>query len=144
MGAAGKVNKGESIEDWIARQPPGNAEILTRLRTMIHEIAPGVLEQVKWSQPLYGLQKKGMGIASLASHKSHVNLQLSRGAELSDPQGIVEGTGKSMRHVKLRPGEPIPEAALRDLLTAAVRLETGTLRRRPPPAPRRPCTRRCR
>lgn len=42
-----------------------------------------------------------MGIAALGSHKDHVNLQLTRGAELIDPKGIVEGTGKSMRHVKL-------------------------------------------
>jgi len=50
---------------------------------------------------------------------SHVNVGFFKGAELPDPAGLLQGTGKSMRHVKLRPGEPVDENALRALIAAA-------------------------
>jgi hypothetical protein len=46
--------------------------------------------------------------------KSHVNVGFFRGAEIADPEGLLEGTGRFMRHVKLRPGEDIDP---RDLMT---------------------------
>jgi len=49
----------------------------------------------------------------------HVNVGFFRGAELSDPDGLLEGTGKFMRHVKLRPARQIDDAALRRLIAAA-------------------------
>ena len=42
-----------------------------------------------------------------------------KGSELPDPAGLLQGAGKSMRHVKLRPGEPVDENALRALIAAA-------------------------
>jgi len=123
MGNDGKVKKGESIDRWIERQPPGHAELLRRVRSLIHETLPGLRETVKWSYPCFGYGEKGMGIGSLASHSGHVNLQLSRGAEIADVDGLIEGTGKSIRHIKLRPGEPFPEDSLVRVLKAASRLE---------------------
>jgi hypothetical protein len=49
----------------------------------------------------------------------HVNLGFFRGAELDDPARLLQGSGKLMRHVKLRPGEPPDAAALRALVDAA-------------------------
>ena len=51
--------------------------------------------------------------------KAHVNVGFFRGAELADPDGLLEGTGKFMRHVKLRPGQLVDDAALRKLIHAA-------------------------
>lgn len=50
---------------------------------------------------------------------SHVNVGFFRGAELADPAGLLEGTGKFMRHVKLKPGVAVDEAALKQLIAAA-------------------------
>lgn len=50
---------------------------------------------------------------------SHVNVGFFKGAELPDPAGLLEGNGKFMRHVKLLPGEPVDENALRALIAAA-------------------------
>ena len=50
---------------------------------------------------------------------SHVNVGFFRGAELADPAGLLEGTGKFMRHVKLRPGEEVTAAALANLIETA-------------------------
>ncbi|HUO18532.1 MAG TPA: DUF1801 domain-containing protein [Steroidobacteraceae bacterium] len=52
---------------------------------------------------------------------AHVNVGFFQGASLADPAGLLEGDGKAMRHVKLRPGVPVDAAALEALITAAYR-----------------------
>src|SRR5215510_15895126 len=44
--------------------------------------------------------------------KTHVNVGFFRGAVLADPDGLLEGTGKFMRHVKIRPGDALDASAL--------------------------------
>ena len=51
--------------------------------------------------------------------KAHVNVGFFRGAELADPAGLLEGTGKYMRHVKLRPDDDIDAPALIKLIESA-------------------------
>lgn len=53
--------------------------------------------------------------------KAHVNVGFFQGAALPDPAGLLEGTGKRMRHVKLRPGRPCDAPALEALIVAAHR-----------------------
>ncbi len=53
--------------------------------------------------------------------KAHVNVGFYFGAALDDPAHLLEGSGKRMRHVKLRWGAPVDEAALRALIAAAYR-----------------------
>ena len=50
---------------------------------------------------------------------AHVNVGFFGGAELSDPAGLLEGAGKHMRHVKLRPGHDVKAEALRQLIKTA-------------------------
>ena len=50
---------------------------------------------------------------------AHVNVGFFLGAHLADPAGLLEGTGKNMRHVKLRPGAEVDRAALAGLIQAA-------------------------
>ena len=57
--------------------------------------------------------------AYVNAFNSHVNVGFFRGAELPDPDALLEGTGKYMRHVKLRPGEDTNAAALVDLIASA-------------------------
>ena len=62
--------------------------------------------------------------------KAHVNVGFFQGAELPDPAGLLEGSGKFMRHVKLRPGAAMNSAALHKLIDEAysdikARLEAG-------------------
>ncbi len=48
--------------------------------------------------------------------KAHVNVGFFRGAEIADPEGLLEGTGKFMRHVKLRSGREVDAVALTQLI----------------------------
>jgi hypothetical protein len=57
--------------------------------------------------------------AYVDAFRAHVNVGFFRGAELADPQGLLEGTGKFMRHVKLRPEREVDPTALKALIEAA-------------------------
>jgi hypothetical protein len=57
--------------------------------------------------------------AYVNAFRAHVNVGFFRGAEIADPDGLLEGTGKFMRHVKLRPEESIDARALRKLIETA-------------------------
>jgi hypothetical protein len=57
--------------------------------------------------------------AYVNAFKAHVNVGFFRGAELPDPNGLLEGTGKFMRHVKLRPEDEVDAAALLKLIKSA-------------------------
>ena len=57
--------------------------------------------------------------AYVNAFKAHVNVGFFRGAEMADPEGLLEGTGKFMRHVKLRPGRDFNATALMELVEVA-------------------------
>src|SRR4029453_661740 len=59
------------------------------------------------------------GFGYVNAFTAHVNVGFFRGAELADPERLLEGTGKYMRHVKLRPGCVMEAAALTALIEAA-------------------------
>lgn len=63
----------------------------------------------------------GWGLASLAAHAKWVSLAFLRGTNLEDPEGLLEGTGKKMRHVKLRSREQFEQRrnAVRGLIESA-------------------------
>jgi hypothetical protein len=62
---------------------------------------------------------KDAAFAYVGAYAAHANLGFFYGAFLADPAGLLQGEGKRMRHVKLRWGEPLNEAALRALIAAA-------------------------
>jgi hypothetical protein len=57
--------------------------------------------------------------AYVGAYAAHVSVGFFQGASLPDPAGLLEGAGKRMRHVKLRWGKPVDEAALKALIRAA-------------------------
>ena len=59
------------------------------------------------------------GFAYVNAFTAHVNVGFFRGAEIADPHGLLEGTGKFMRHVKLTPDDEFDPTALMNLVRAA-------------------------
>jgi hypothetical protein len=66
--------------------------------------------------------------AYVNAFKAHVNVGFFRGAEIADPEGLLEGTGKFMRHVKLRPERDVDATALRKLIETAYTDMRGRLK----------------
>ena len=100
----------------IGRQPHRAARPAT-IRTAF----PGAVEQVDFANKLiaFGRSMKMRGLLfAIIAHKSHVNLQLADGADLPDPGGLIEGTGKRIRHVKIRSVEAASSPAVVALIEA--------------------------
>jgi hypothetical protein len=117
--AARRADFGAPIDGFLARQPPQLRAILQRLRQLVEKAAPDAMASLKWGMPVYTLGHTMM--CALAGFKSHVNLILSGppGA-FDDPDGLLEGEGKTGRHLKVRSVDEIPrEAVHRWLRTAA-------------------------
>jgi hypothetical protein len=110
----------KTIDECLARLPAVQQEIAATLRALILKAAPQLDEAVKWGYPCFvGTEK----VCSIMDFKDHVNLAFFRGAELADPDGLLEGTGKGMRQVKFSAVKDIPEKAVAALVKEAARLE---------------------
>lgn len=106
-----------SVDAWVADAPGHLRGLLQRLRALVLETAPAPVEEtIKWGHPSYGLDGD---VCYLAAYTEHVNLGFYGGSAVADPASLLEGTGKRLRHVKFRPGEPFPEVEIRALLTEA-------------------------
>lgn len=118
-----------ALDDWRGRA-------LARLRTLIHEADPEVVEEVKWGgTPVWS----HAGILTTGeTYKTAVKLTFARGASLEDPTGLFNSSleGSTRRAIDVREGESIDEAAFKALIRAAValNLSRSPVRSRKPPA----------
>jgi hypothetical protein len=93
------------------------------LRASVKAAMPDVVEQVDFGN---GLLAFGRSMAmrdllfAIIPHKSHVNLQLADGADLPNADGSIEGTGKRIRHVKVRSVEAATSPAVRNAIDAQI------------------------
>jgi hypothetical protein len=102
---------------------PTVRDVFGALRALAREVMPDATEQVDLPDrvlafgfgPPGGVRMRGLAVG-LIPHTAHVNVQLADGAQLPDPTGIVEGTGKRIRHVKCRSLDDVARPALRDLI----------------------------
>ena len=105
---------------------PGLASIAKKLKALILELDPQAVETVRLGDnaATYGVGPKKMtdGYAYIMPLRSYVNLGFYQGALLHDPAQRLEGTGKRLRHVKIRSTTEVGRPALRALLTAALAL----------------------
>ena len=109
------------VDTYVKKLPPETRAVVEALRRLIFDLAPNAREELKWGQPWYAGSK---GVCYVAAFKDHVNLGFARGAELPDPAGRLEGTGKGMRHVKIRSAKEI-DAAVKNLAREAFKLDGG-------------------
>jgi hypothetical protein len=106
-----------TFEDALYGSSAQVTEIARRLRQLIIEVYPDVVE-VPWPKQRiigYGVGPKKMTehFCYIGAHREHVNLGLYYGAELPDPEGLMEGTGKKLRHIKVRDPEEVEGLPLR-------------------------------
>jgi hypothetical protein len=107
------------IVDYLSGFEPAPGELARSVRQLILSTIEGLDEVVKWGHLVY---EKDRMICSIMVHKSHINLQIWRGAELNDPENILEGDGKQMRHVKVHSPEDLKSDYFKFLLKQAAEL----------------------
>ncbi|MGB6691725.1 MAG: DUF1801 domain-containing protein [Terracidiphilus sp.] len=104
----------EELGDW-------RGEMLSRLRALIQQADPGVVEEWKWENPVWS--HDGI-ICTGETYKSAVKLTFARGAFLDDPAGLFNSSleGRLRRAIDFREGDKVKEKALKTLIRAAAAL----------------------
>ena len=113
----------QELDDW-------RGEMLSRLRTVIRQADPEVVEECKWrGTPVWS---HGGLICTGETYKSVVKMTFAKGAALDDPSGLFNSSleGNVRRAIDFRQGDKINEKALKALIRAAVALNTSSASKR--------------
>ncbi|MGC4087900.1 MAG: DUF1801 domain-containing protein [Polyangiaceae bacterium] len=122
--AARRDDYGAPIDGFVAKQSPTLRAISEALRELILEAAPGASASLKWGMPFFTLG--GEMLCAIGGHKAHVNLILPGGpGTFDDPEGRLEGEGKTGQHLKLRTLEELPKKHVKAWLKVAVKNAKG-------------------
>jgi hypothetical protein len=131
--SSGAAQDGKSpsqlIDERIRELGDWRGEMLGRLRALIRQADPDVIEEWKWrGVPVWS--HDGI-ICTGETYKAVVKMTFAKGAALSDPSHLFNSSleGNTRRAIDLREGETIDEDALKTLVRAAVALNTSTARR---------------
>ncbi|MEM1380927.1 MAG: DUF1801 domain-containing protein [Pseudomonadota bacterium] len=116
-----------SVDGYFQKQDGEVQAIALALRAMLDEAMPGAEVKLAWGFPCWLTDPKNR-VASIIAHKDRCNLQLWQGSALAEefPERI-EGTGKDLRHVKVRSVGEVDDA-LRTIVAAAVNLAPRMVR----------------
>ena len=100
----------EKVSQYIEEQNSPQKEICRRLREIISKTFPSIKEEMKWGVPYYG------NLYYFVVLKTHVNLGFSIKKLNPDEIKLLEGTGKTMRHIKIKNMKDIEEEKIVKLL----------------------------
>jgi hypothetical protein len=114
---SGAVKRDPAIDKWLRGQRDELRPLAELWFSRMRQCGADVRELMHDGCPVACVEDAPFGYVN--AFKAHVNVGFFHGAALDDPAGLLEGTGKRMRHVKLRPGRELDLAALGDLIDAA-------------------------
>ena len=127
------------IDEWIKELGDWRGKTLAKVREIIHAADPEIIEEWKWVKPTNPgtpVWSHGGIVCTGETYKDHVKLTFAKGAALADPSGLFNSSleGNVRRAIDLHEGDNVDEAALKDLIRAAVALN---LMGKSKPKPRR-------
>jgi hypothetical protein len=110
----------EGLGDW-------RGEMLSRLRALIKEADPEVVEEWKWTTPVWS--HNGL-LCTGETYKDKVKMTFAKGASLADPSGLFNSSleGNVRRAIDFHKGDKLDEKALKALIRAAVALNKASAR----------------
>ena len=111
------VKRAPAIEIWMQEHSDELGLIAQRWFEVMRDCGSDVRELLHDGHPTACVGDAAFGCVNV--FKAHVNVGFFRGAEIADPDGTLEGNGKFMRHVKLRPEHDVEAAALRKPIETA-------------------------
>jgi len=119
MRFAGAVARDPAIETWLRAHPDELGAIARRWFDVMRDCGGDVRELLHDGHPTACVGDAAFGYVN--AFAAHVNVGFFRGAQIADPAGLLEGAGKFMRHVKVRPFADGDDAALMRLIETAYR-----------------------
>lgn len=111
------VRRDPAVERWLREHSDALGKIAQHWFEVMRNCGDDVRELLHDGQPTACVGDAAFGYVD--AFTAHVNVGFYLGAEMADPRGLLEGTGKFMRHVKLQPGRDVDAAALTQLIEAA-------------------------
>ncbi len=114
----------QHIDKAIKDLPDWRGKRMAQLRKLIHEASAEITEDWKWDTPVFAA--KG-NVVAIGAFKDHIKLNFFKGALLADPKKLFNAglDAKTSRGIDFAEGDPIDETALKDLIRAAVALNTS-------------------
>jgi len=124
----------KELRDW-------RGQTLAKVRTIIHEADPDIVEEWKWVKPTSpgtAVFSRGGIVCTGETYKSAVKMTFAKGAQLKDPSRLFNSSldGNVRRAIDIHEGDKVDEAALKELIRAAVALNLKG-KSKPKPRPRR-------
>lgn len=111
------VRRDPAIELWMREHADELGSIARRWFEVMRNCGDDVRELLHDGHPTACVEDAAFGYVN--AFTAHVNVGFFGGAEIADPDGLLEGTGRFMRHVKLRPNCDVDAAALKNLVDIA-------------------------
>lgn len=103
---------------------PHIEELARAAYDFVSEIEPSLARMKRWGFPGF---VGNSTIVTICGQEQHVNLQFFHGAHLPNPNGLLEGTGKDLRHIKIRSAVDLERGGMREVVLAAIAFD-ATLR----------------
>lgn len=113
----GAVRREQKIDQWIEARRPELGAIARAWFEEMRRCGPDVTELLHDGHPTACVTDAAFGYVNVFT--AHVNIGFFHGASLEDPAGLLQGSGRFMRHVKARPGNLPDHASLHALIRAA-------------------------
>ena len=123
MKSGGAAKKPKTV--YMKDENPALRAVIAELKKTVKGLVPGTKETVNaWGVSTF-VGKNPFAFYMVG--KKHVTFGFPFATSLPDPEGLLEGSGKNMRHVKLRSGNDLEKNGLRELIVAASRFEGGAM-----------------
>lgn len=103
----------EQVSGYINQAHDEQRKIMNRVRDIVHEHVKGVKEEFKWSRPVFN---KDTDLLYMKTAKTYVTVGFFNFHKLDDPDNRLEGTGKDMRHIKVKNYNDLDENLLKKWL----------------------------
>lgn len=109
------MNYNPAITAYISEAAADQIAILEQLRELIHESVEETTEAIKWGFPVFGKTKD---YTYFRTTKKHVTFGFYNIDQLEDPDGLLEGSGNTLRHIKIKKLEDINQPLIKKWLKA--------------------------
>lgn len=136
------VAKYQSVDGYIEGCSDSVVPLMRKLHAFIHEQLPNATEELQYGVPAF-LISHGAPVVYLYGSKKHANFGFLRSAKLTDPDGVLQGSGNPSKHIKLKPDQSVDFGVLTEFVAqcrdirscgrcAQNAFATGLTRRLPP------------
>ena len=97
------------LSEFIIDTQPKLHQLVRSLDVLIRKADPDLVASLKWGNLTYHLNRN---VCAVIAHDGYVNLQIWDGSAIDDPHGLLVGTGKTMRHIKVMPDQLLNRRAV--------------------------------